>query len=141
MHKSDSADFTSDVKLLLELMTRNSLKESANYGTKDDYIISSDESDIEDNDETYSETDEGEQNFGNERDCDKIFRLNKSDDDHVDNTQKHLKPDARNNVWSDFEFEEKMYRVIPLKLDGKIFESKRSALTDERQCFIDVSMA
>ncbi|KAK1130906.1 hypothetical protein K0M31_017210 [Melipona bicolor] len=107
--------------------------ESANYGTKDDYIISSDESDIEDNDETYSETDKDEQNFGNERDCDTIFRLNKSDDDHVGNTQKHSKPDARNNVWSDFEFEEKMYRVIPLKLDEKIFESKRSALTDKNQ--------
>lgn len=110
-------------------MTRNSLEGSANYGTKDDYIISSDESDIEDNDEM----DEDEQNFGSERDYDAIFRLNKSDDDHVSNTQKHLKSDARNNVWSDFEFEEKMYRVIPLKLDGKIFESKRSALTDESQ--------
>ncbi|XP_043512086.1 uncharacterized protein LOC122529739 [Frieseomelitta varia] len=131
MHKSDSADFTNYVKLLLELMTRNSLEESANYETEDDYIISSDESDVEDNGETYSDTDEGEQNFGNGRHCDTIFRLNKFYDDHVGNTRKHLKPDARNDVWSDFEFEEKMYRVIPLKLDGKIFESKRSTLTNE----------
>lgn len=109
--------------------------ESANYETEDDYIISSDESDIEDNDENYSETDEDEQNFGNERDCDTIFRLNKFYDDHEGNTRKHSKPNACNNVWSDFEFEEKMYRVIPLKLDGKIFESKRkySILTDENQ--------
>ena len=105
--------------------------ESANYETEDDYIISSDESDIEDNDETCSEADEDEQNFGNGRNCDTIFRLNRFHDDHAVNTRKHLKPDARNDVWNDFEFEEKMYRVIPLKLDGKIFESKRSTLTDE----------
>lgn len=102
--------------------------ESANYETEDDCVISTDESDIEDNDGTYSKTDEREQNFGNERYCDTIFRLNKFYDDHAGNTRKHLKPDARNDVRSDFEFEEKMYKVIPLKLDGKIFESKRSTL-------------
>ncbi|CAD1473043.1 unnamed protein product, partial [Heterotrigona itama] len=107
--------------------------ESANYETEDGRIISTDESDIEDNGENYPETDEDEQNFGNERDCDTIFRLNKFYDDHVGNTRGHLKPNACNDVWSDFEFEEKMYRVIPLKLDGEIFESKQgySSLTNE----------
>lgn len=128
MHKLDSTDFADHVKLLLEMMTGNSKQESVNHENKD-YIISSDESDIENEDN--DKINENEQNFGNGRDCDTIFRLSKSYEDHASNTRKHLKPDTRKDAWNDFVFEDKMYRVIPLRLDEKIFKSKYTTSTNK----------
>ncbi|CAL7938813.1 unnamed protein product [Xylocopa violacea] len=122
MHKSDSADFTRRVKLLLELMTKNSAEESIST-EEDDYLISTDESDIEtDDNEDYSDSGEDEQNFENGQNYDTVFRLNKFFHDHVDNTRKHLSSSTRNSVWNDFKFEEKMYRVIPLRLNEETFK-------------------
>ncbi|XP_017756747.1 PREDICTED: uncharacterized protein LOC108548356 [Eufriesea mexicana] len=118
MHKSDSADFSNRVKVLLDLMTNNSTKEWANCETED-YFISSDESDIETEDN--DESNEDEQNFGKSQDCDTIFHLNKFYEDHAQTTRKHLPTGARDASIA-FDFEDKMYRVIPLRLDKDIFK-------------------
>ncbi|CAK9823725.1 hypothetical protein ANTRET_LOCUS2011 [Anthophora retusa] len=128
MHKTDSTDFTSRVKLLLKLMTSNSTKESTN--AKDDYFISSDESDISTDDNEEDQSDENEQNFGKENNHNRAIHLSKFFEEHVENTKKHLSSNMRKDtIWNDFVFEEKMYRVIPIKLSEKLLKRKSSILS------------
>ncbi|CAK9811284.1 hypothetical protein ANTPLA_LOCUS6965 [Anthophora plagiata] len=129
MHKTDSTDFTSRVKLLLKLMTSNSTKESTN-SKDDDYFISSDESDISTDDNDEDQSDETEQNFGEENNHNRAIHLSKFFEEHVENTKKHSSSNVRKDaIWNDFVFEEKMYRVIPIKLSEKLLKTKSSILS------------
>ncbi|XP_017798843.1 PREDICTED: uncharacterized protein LOC108579746 [Habropoda laboriosa] len=133
MHKTDSADFTSRVKLLLKLMTSSSTKESTST-EDDDYFISSDESDISTDDNDEDQSDEIEQNLEKENNYNKTVHLNKFFEEHVENTRKHLSSSVHNDsVWNDFVFEDKMYRVIPLKLSEKLLKSKGSILSKKNR--------
>ncbi|XP_026666593.1 uncharacterized protein LOC108632909 isoform X2 [Ceratina calcarata] len=94
-------------------MTYEAAEES--NSENEEYFISSDESDTDsDDNEHYSDD---ERNIENNT----IFHLNKFYADHADNTPRHLPPRTRN-----IEFREKIYRVIPLKLDERIFNTVSS---------------
>lgn len=100
----------------------------------EEYSISSDEmsSENDDNDDVESDLSETE-DFPNEDYRSTAFRLNKFFRDHVENTEKHLPSTLNNNEPNNIQFEEKMYRVIPLKLDEKVLKSKVPFVSNKNQ--------
>ncbi|XP_034181171.1 uncharacterized protein LOC117604801 [Osmia lignaria lignaria] len=123
MNKTDSTDLTNRIKSLLEIMTNNCSEDK--NSEDEEYSISSDEmsSENDDNDDIQSDLSETG-DFSNEDYHSTVFRLNKFFRDHVENTEKHLPSTLNNNEPNNIQFEEKMYRVIPLKLDEKVLKSK-----------------
>lgn len=121
MHKTDSADLTRRIKHLLEIMTNKCSEDSAN-SEDEDYFISSDET-CSENDDDDDHSDQSEiEDSSNEDQYSTTFRLNKFFQDHVENTEKHVPFTSNSNADNDIQFENKMYRVIPIKLDEKIFK-------------------
>ncbi|XP_076624640.1 uncharacterized protein LOC143343546 [Colletes latitarsis] len=123
MDKKDSMDLKDRIELLLKIMTNGCAEDSKNV-TSSDYVITSDESDSdsESDDPVSSDSNENE----NEDYADIKVRLNKFFEDHVEKTERHLPSNVASNAGNDFQFEEKMYRVIPIWIDKKVSKLKNS---------------
>nr|XP_012141163.1 PREDICTED: uncharacterized protein LOC105662542 [Megachile rotundata]XP_012141164.1 PREDICTED: uncharacterized protein LOC105662542 [Megachile rotundata]XP_012141165.1 PREDICTED: uncharacterized protein LOC105662542 [Megachile rotundata] len=121
MNKTDSADFTRRIKHLLEIMTNNCSEESANSEDEDSFISSDESCSENEDDDDHSDLSETEDSPDEEQHS-PTFRLNKFFEDHINNTEKHVPLTLNNNEPNDIKFENKMYRVIPIKLDEKVFK-------------------
>lgn len=79
----------------------------------------SDDTDVSDTEQD----DTDEENFRNGHNYDKTFHLNKSLEGHAGKKRKLSTPSARRTIWDNFQFKENMYRVIPIRLDQKVYDS------------------
>ncbi|XP_076167579.1 uncharacterized protein LOC143146808 [Ptiloglossa arizonensis] len=121
-------------KLLLKIMTNGCAEDSKNVKDSD-YFISSDESDSEEDDPICPDSDANE----NKNQSDIKYQLNKFFENHVEKTEKYLPLNVTYNIDKDVQFEEKMYRVIPIKIDPKISKLKNSITSNKKkQPFVKV---
>lgn len=90
-----------------------------------DYSVSSDESDTDSTEHDVSDSE-------NENDTDINVDLNQFFEDHIESTRKFVISNTNRNTEKKIQFEEKMYRVIPVKLDETIFKFENLATTNRK---------
>ncbi|XP_076681961.1 uncharacterized protein LOC143376040 isoform X2 [Andrena cerasifolii] len=115
MDEKDSVDFTNRVELLLRIMTKECTEDSESSNDSD-YSFSSNESDSESEENDVMCPDLNGDSVGN---------LSKFFEEHVEGGKKHSPSTMSHDIENHTRSEGKMYRVLPIKLDEKIFKSKQ----------------
>lgn len=112
---NDSNEWSNSFQLLLRIMTKECTEDSESSNDSD-YSFSSNESD--------SESEESD-DMCPDLNGDSVGNLNKFFEEYVEDGKKHLPSTMNHDIENHIRSEGKMYRVLPIKLDEKIFKSKQ----------------
>ncbi|XP_076293943.1 uncharacterized protein LOC143215581 [Lasioglossum baleicum] len=110
-------DLEDRIEMLLNMMTKEPVEGDDNYSEDSEFLDSSDQS------ETESETDKEDDTYSDTKSTktddnyySRSFYLNKFFED-IDETKKYVTLNIENDTNDDILFDNKIYRVIPMKLD------------------------